>query len=413
MEVTMTISRALAVRLGLALLLAGRIGGAAVPDVSAPLKSEKLTPAAGFAARSFERIELSRAPDGKYAVALLPADPALALPEVDLRLLVPRVPAAARGNADLTKIALLQREFNRNEVHHDIGGGLDFSIANNCLRQGLWEVKLAETRAGKTVTLYHGWFDFPKTPYGTLFQEVNRIPYAEWDPLFSNYPKLSGMPVPLTALRRVSAETPIARVDLHAGDPLQRLPEQTGKVKFLLTPVAAYGEFAAPGKQPIVTAKFSEPGFYNPDDPMKFDLGWISHPKRTVVRKVVSPAGGAPFSEIEIDYENGNRILFADSRIDSLAPRSSAPEAENDVLKIVSGIGTPVIHAKAAERAAELAEDRPRYLFLLDASGALADNHFGGVDGIYLWKDTPSRLQVWIVGYERIAFVSHATIDLP
>jgi len=162
-----------------------------------------------------------------------------------------------------------------------------------------------------------------------------------------------------------------------------------------------------------VTAKFSEPGYYNPDDPMKFDLGWISHPKRTVERKVASPEGGAPYSEIEIDYENGNRILFADSRIDSLVPRGTPPEAENDVLKIVSGIGTPIIHAKAAERAAELAEDRPRYLFLLGADGKLADNHFGGVDGIYLWKDAPSRLQVWIVGYERIAFVSHATIELP
>jgi hypothetical protein len=223
------------------------------------------------------------------------------------------------------------------------------------------------------------------------------------------------MPVPLAALRRVISETPVPRLDLHAGDPLQRLPEQTGKVKLLLTPVAAYGEFAAPGKQPIATARFSEPGFYNPDDPMKFDLGWVSHPKRTVVRKVVSPSGGAPFSEVEIDYENGNRILFADSRIDSLAARAAAPDAENDVLKIVSGIGTPTIHAKAAERAAELAEDRPRYLFLLDGNGVLADNHFGGVDGIYLWKDAaaPSRLQVWIVGYERIAFVSHATIEMP
>ncbi len=401
------------VPLAIAALLTAGAAGAAAPDVSAPLKSEKLTPPEGFTVRSFDRIEMRRAPDGKYAVALLPADPALALPEVDLRLLVPRVPGVARGNAELTKIALIQREFNRNEVHHDIGGGLDFSIANNCLRQGLWEVKLAEARGGKTVTLYHGWFDFPKGPYGTLFQEANRIPYAEWDPIFSNYPQLSGMPVPLASLRRVASEKSISRVDLHAGDALQRLPEQTGKVKFLLTPVAAYGEFAAPGKQPIVTAKFSEPGYYNPDDPMKFDLGWISHPKRTVARKVVSPAGGAPYSEIEIDYENGNRILFADSRIDSLVPRGTPPEAESDVLKIVSGIGTPTIHAKAADRAAELAEDRPRYLFLLGADGKLADNHFGGVDGIYLWKDSPSRLQVWIVGYERIAFVSHATIELP
>jgi hypothetical protein len=125
-----------------------------------------------------------------------------------------------------------------------------------------------------------------------------------------------------------------------------------------------------------------------------------------VARKVVRPSGGEPFTEIEIDFENGNRILFADSRIASLSPRSAPPVAENDVLKIVSGIGTPVIHATAAERAAELSEDRPRYLFLLDGKGALADNHFGGVDGIYLWRDA-SDLHIWVCGYERIAFFAH------
>ncbi|HET9793418.1 MAG TPA: hypothetical protein VFS34_03065 [Thermoanaerobaculia bacterium] len=409
-------SRALVTRLGLAALLAGGIAlGAGAPEISAPLKSEKLTLPPDVPAPSFDRIEMRREAAGTYTVSLVPSDRSLVLPSVDLRLLVPRVPALARGNADLTKIALVQREFNRNEVHNDLPGGLDFSIANNCLRQGLWEIKLTETRAGKTQTLYHAWFDFPKPAYAALFEEVNGFPYADWDALFSSYPKLAGLPVPLAELRRIASETTLPAIDLHSGDPLQRLPEQAGKVKLLLTPIATYGDFAAPGKQPIVTARFSEPGFYDPNDPMKFDLAWLAHPTRTIVRKASPPAGGAPYSEIEIDFENGNRILFADSRIDSLVGRAAAPEAENDVLKIVSGIGTPTIHAKAGERAAELAEDRPRYLFLLDSRGALADNHFGGIDGIYLWKnaDAPRRLQVWIVGYERIAFVAHATLEMP
>ena len=412
----MKIRRALVALVAPAVLLsAGIVRGSAASEFSAPLESEKLAPAPDAPARSFDRIEMRRGAGGAYSVTLLPEDRSLVLPPVDLRLLVPRVPAHARGNADLTKIALIQREFNRNEIHNDLPGGLDFSIANNCLRQGLWEVKLAENRGGKTITLYHGWFDFPKAAYAALFEEVNGVPYAGWDALFSNYPKLAGLAVPLPALRRVASETALPPLDLHSADPLQRLPEQTGKTKLLLTPIGSYGDFAAAGKQPIVTARFSEPGFYNPADPMKFDLAWLAHPARTVFRKALPPGGGAPFSEIEIDFENGNRILFADSRIDSLAPRAAVPAGEDDVLKIVSGIGTPTIHAKAADRAAELAEDRPRYLFLLDAHGALADNHFGGVDGIYLWKDaaSPARLHVWVVGYERIAFVAHASVVTP
>ena len=238
------------------------------------------------------------------------------------------------------------------------------------------------------------------------------MPYAEWDSIFSNYPKLSGLPVPLSALRKVDSEEPLAPVDLHAGDPLQRLPEQTSKTKHLLTPaIARYGDFAAAGNQPVSTSRFSEPGFYNPDDPMKFELAWLAHPSRVVARKAMPVAGGPPYVEIQIDFENGNRILFADSRIAGLAPRGEAPSAENDVLKIVSGIGTPTIHATAAERAAELSEDRPRYLFLLDAQNKLLDNHFGGMDGIYLWRDagTPGSLHVWLVGYERIAFAAHVS----
>ncbi len=120
---------------------------------------------------------------------------------------------------------------------------------------------------------------------------------------------------------------------------------------------------------------------------MKCELSWLAHPAGMTSRTVRVPGGGEPFPEIEIAFANGYRILFADSRLASLAARSSVPSAESDVLKIVSGIGTPIIHATEAERAAELSEDRPRYLFLLDSKGNLVDNHLAGMDGIYLWRE--------------------------
>src|SRR5262249_54564593 len=67
----------------------------------------------------------------------------LGVENVDLALLVPRVPRYARGNYDLVRFALLQREFNRNEVKFGpVGDAADFKVANNCLRSGLWEVML-------------------------------------------------------------------------------------------------------------------------------------------------------------------------------------------------------------------------------------------------------------------------------
>ena len=380
------------------------------PPISLPLAPEKISGTPDAPVRAFRSIELRRLSTGSYAVSLLPREPGLDLPPVDLRLLVPRAPKAVRGSAPLTRIALIQREFNRNEVHNDLPGGLDFSIANNCLREGLWEVKLAQKANGKTATVYHAWLEFPKKEYARLFAEVNSTPFGEAEPLFASYPKMEGLPVPLSDLRRVESETKVELADLHERDPLQALPEQQGKRKLVLTPaVASYGDFSAAANQPISTARFSDPGYYNPNDPMKCELSWLAHPSAMTARSVRPAGGGDRFREIEIDFQNGYRLLFADSRIAGLAARTDVPSAESDVLKIVSGIGTPVIHAAAQDREKELSEERPRYLFLLDAKGNLVDNHLAGVDGIYLWKQAgkPDLLHVWVVGYERIAFVAH------
>lgn len=385
---------------------------AAEAPISLPLVAEKIVPSPEAPVRAFQSIELSRLPNGSYGVRLLPPEAGLELPAVDLRLLVPRVPKTVRGSSPLAQIALIQREFNRNELHHDLPGGLDFSLANNCLREGLWEVKLAQKSGGKTVPVFHAWLDFPKPEYARLFGEVNSLPFAGVEPLLASYPKMEGLPVPLADLRRVEKETKLDVADLHLRDALQGLPEQQGKRKLILTPtVANYGDFSAAANQPIATARFSEPGVYNPKDPMKCELSWLAHPAGMTARSVRAAGGGAPFPEIEIAFANGYRILFADSRLASLAARSSVPSSESDVLKIVSGIGTPIIHATEEERAAELSEDRPRYLFLLDSKGNLVDNHLAGMDGIYLWREAgePGLLHVWVVGYERIAFVAHFT----
>jgi hypothetical protein len=119
------------------------------------------------------------------------------------------------------------------------------------------------------------------------------------------------------------------------------------------------------------------------------------------------------FPEIEIRFANGLRVLAADAELANLAPRSGVPQVEGDVLKLVCGIGTPIIHASAAERAAEISKDRPRYLMILDAQGNHVDNHTTGVDGLYVWRDSSDLLHLWLVGYERIALVAHLSARWP
>lgn len=361
-------------------------------------------------AAAYSSVALSIAPDGTASVRLQPGEAAPALPALDLTMLLPAVPRLARGNDVLTRIALIQREFNRNEVHADLGGGRDFSVANNCLKQGLWEVKLAQKDGDRSSLRYHAWFTFPREPYARLFELRTGLSYAAYEKLFVDYPGLGGLPVPLETLRQVTAETSTGALETHAGDPLQRLSEQTGKVQYVLaTGVETYGDFTSAARQPIALAKFTEPGLYTTREPMKFDLTWLAAPQRLTWRRVRNARVPESFTEIEVAFANGNRLLLADSRLESLPPRSEPPTGYPDVLPLVAGIGTPVIQASAADRAKELAEDRPRYLMLLDAKGNHVDNHFAGIDGVYVWREGGAKesVHLWLVSYERIAFVAH------
>lgn len=388
------------------LLLLGASGDGA--RLSLPLSVEKLTFSDGSPAPAYETLSIAPQPDGRYALTLTPGADAPAA-SADLRAMVPGVPRLARGNADLTRIALIQREFNRNEVHNDLPGGRDFSIANNCLRQGLWEVKLTEKQADKSVMRYHAWLTFPKEDYARLFEAQTGLKYSDYENLFAFYPTLGGLPVPLPALRTVVSEKDAGPVNTHAADPLQRLPEQQSKTKWVLSPgIATYGDFSDPAKQPIALARFTEPGRYTAEEQAKFDLAWLAKPVRLQSRLVKNPRVEGPFPEIEISFADGKRILLADSRLAALPVLSDPPTKDADVLKLVCGIGTPDIHSpSAADRAREIAEDRPRYLMLLDRDGRHVDNHLvGGLDAAYLWRDA-TNLHLWLVSYERIAFVGH------
>jgi hypothetical protein len=383
------------------------------PTISLPLKVEKLNPPTGETWPAFDRLELDPRGHGHYSLRLVPGQDAPSVSDFDLMLLVPRVPALVRGNPALTKIALIQREFNRNETHNDLGNGLDFSIANNCLKQGLWEVKLYKKADGKSTMIFHAWLTFPRDEYAKLFEELNGLKYAEQEKLFADYPALGGLPVPLSDLRKIQSERISPAPDVRSKDPLARLTEQQSKVKLLLTQgVASFGDFSAPDKQPIATARFSEPGFYNPEDPVKFSLTWLSTPKRIVWRKVKSATSADEFPEVEILFENGYRILLADPLLARLSARDAPPTKESEVLKFICGIGTPNIQADVKERAKELSEDRPRYLLLLDPAGNLIDNHLAGMDGMYVWREA-SVYHFWVLGYERIALIAHFSTPGP
>ena len=363
------------------------------------------------------QLELERKPDGTFRLALLGKESAPKLDSLDLRCFVPRVPSLAKGNAVLERLALIQREFNRNETKVELEGGGTFKVANNCLRGGLWEVmtekKIAEGKLGLD---FHSWFTFPEDQYAALFKEVNGRDLASAKDDLMRYPALDGFVVPLDALRTVQSTTPAKGLKLHADEKPLAFGEQTRKAKLLLTPgIATYADFYSAAKQPITTAKFSEPGFYDTKDPVKFDLGWLAHPLSASVRKVKGVADPVEMTEIELVYENGRRVILGDSTLAALPARTELPTKDAETLRATFGISTPEIYATAAERAAEYQAPRAGYLLLLDKDGKNVDNHPIGVDRAFVWREkgSPDRLNVLLIGYERITAVSRISFELP
>jgi hypothetical protein len=360
-------------------------------------------------------LKLARNEDGTFNITFAPEAKVPAIEKIDFRPFMPRVPKLAEGNGELTKIALIQRELNRNQTRYDMPGFGSAWIANNCLKKGLWEIGLdKKDEQGNWVTTCHAWFEFPKDEYERLFAEVNTGKDPNVKP-HADYPELNGLPVALDSLRLVQKETPIAKVETNLDKPIEALPEQTRKLKLIVAPAQpkTYGDWVLPANQPVTTAKFSEPGFYINADPVKFDLAWLAKPAAAELREAKSAAAATDLEEIEIKFENGHRLIVASSELAKLPARTEPPKTEKDVLKITFGIGTPEIYADAPDRAKEFASPANNYLLLLDPAGKHIDNHKAGIDRVFAWRDSTEKLHLYLVGYERIMFVGHYTLPLP
>jgi hypothetical protein len=352
--------------------------------------------------------------DGRFDLDLGSGEGAVSLKGVDLALLVPRLPAYVGKDANLVAYAVLQREFNRNEVKFGpVPGADDFRLANNCLKQGLWEVMLDKKTEKGTAMFFHGWFPFPADGYSAVFEKVNGVPYEGCRKVIESYPTIDGTPAPLEALRAVESETkglaPVALLD----EPVVRFGEQKRKQKLLLNEkIETYRDFCDEKKQPIKTASFIEPGLYDSKQPVSFDLRWLASPKEAIRRRAKTVTGGTDVDEVEIVFANGHRLVIADRDLGTLAPLAAAPDADKDLLRLTFGIGTPDIYAAIADRSKEIAEARPNWVFLLDPAGKNIDNHKTGVDRVFVWREEGAapKLHLYLVGYERIAVVGHVTV---
>ena len=237
--------------------------------------------------------------------------------DVDLALLVAAVPRWVHVDPDLTKVGLIDREWNRQQIrfaraspHVQVREGGDgfeqrtlgrVDLARNCLNAGLWELLLFTREEGEERLYDHLWFTFPLGLYKELFEEVNGLSYWSFWWSLEHWVDPSRTPIRLDHLRTVEQQRPVPAT-VRWDEPVAAKGEQVLKRRNILTPVAVtYRDWYT---QPVRFASFIPPGRYSRAHPRETQLHYLAELTGSIVRQVTLTGDRHGLLEIELGFRS-------------------------------------------------------------------------------------------------------------
>ncbi|MBA3753251.1 MAG: hypothetical protein H0X01_03770 [Nitrospira sp.] len=356
---------------------------------------------------------------------------AIELIDVDLAHLVAAVPPWVKADPDLTKVGLIDREWNRQQVrfprtspHVQVREGGDgfeqralsrIDLARNCLNAGLWELLLFTVENGEERVYEHLWFTFPLGLYKQAFEQVNGLSYWSYWWSLEHWVDPSGTPIRLDKLRTVEQEWTIEAT--ARWDELVAVKgEQALKRKNILTPIAAtYRDWYT---QPVRFASFIPPGRYSRAHPRETELHYLAELTGAFLRQVTLTGGSQKLVEVELAFRSnktGESTRLILGGLDMAAIPVASPEHYDRGWKVPLGIGNPSFFEAYNAVVENPTMQRTVYGFHLDAHNRWIDHHAVGVDGPLLHWDAgdPSLLHLYLLSYERHALLNHITLAIP
>ncbi len=352
--------------------------------------------------------------------------------DVDVSLMTPGLPAWAQDDDGLRRVALTDRQWNRQQVafggpkspHVELSGGDGFErerlvsaeLAKNCLNAGLWEVLLFTEEHGDKVLYYQGWFTFPLGHYRDLFEQNTGLPYARHWHYLEHWIDPAGTPVPLEKLRRVTREREAAATFDRAEAVISSGEQVRKRRTTVAEDVVTWGDFY--DGRPLCFASFVPPGRYSLRQPWHNGYRRMDRFDKAVWRDVVSPAGDRPLSELELVFSGSagsglSRFVVSGFDFGALPqlPVKDYPKG----LYMPMGVGTPPFFQGYEQLVRNPPEKSPYFCLQLDERGRWVDHHSFAVDGPVLHRDEndPDRLHVYLLSYERHSLIAHVTVDVP
>ena len=352
---------------------------------------------------------------------------------VDVSLMTVNVPEYVKENDGLRRIALTDREWNRQQVQFHVGsddvevtGGDGFeqenlkiaSLARNCLNAGLWEVLLfTKTETGKQM-YYQGWFSFPIGQYKRLWENNNGLSY--WNDFnfyrMEHWLDPAGNVIPVEKLRTVVSES---KIDAHF-DPDEPIPfagEQIRKRRTTQAPgVRTWGDVIEK-RDDISLATFYPPGYYDVAKPWHNRYDLIAKFQNATHRRVKSLLDGEELDELQLTFESvdGKQSRLFIGGLDLSKVPAVARDQYNKGLYLPMGIGTPPFYQDYEVLKESPPQDNPYYSFFLDENNGWIDHHSMAVDGPILHRDAenPDLLHLYLMSYERHLLVAHFELTVP
>lgn len=379
-------------------------------------------------------LRIEKVGDTRFRFVIEPASDQAArieLPEVDLAHFVAAVPPWVRSDPDLTRVGLINREWNRQQVSfrrgsahllvHEGGDGFEqhwlsrVDLARNCLNAGLWELLLFTAEDGQERVYEHVWFTFPLGLYKQLFERVNGLSYWDYWWSLEHWVDPAGTPIRLDRLRSVEREWPLTANARWDDAPAWRGEQRLKRRNVLAPPVHTYRDWY---RQPVRFASFVPPGRYSVARPRDTELHYLAELTGALLRQVRTPAAPRPLFEVELSFRSSRtgeptRLIVGGLDLHAL-PRLS-PDRYEGGWQAPMGIANPSFFEPYELVLADSPLRRPFYAFHLDTQDRWIDHHAVGVDGPLLHRDAddPSTLHLYLLSYERHALLNHFVLTCP
>ena len=378
--------------------------------------------------------QIVRNDSNHFTIKILPENSSsdtIILDHINILTWIPTIPNHIVSDKYLSQIGIVNAEWNRQQVsfyrdefkiageNEEHNNTFRIDLARNCLNSYAWEVITFTLDNGEYKPMYHGWFDFPKTLYRELFNEVNKgkLTFEEYVDYLENYKELEKNNINFEVLRTVNEEIIVPFED-HRMNGYPMTGARKLKYKNIVYPVnpLTINDMLTDS---TTYSTFQWPGYYDKKDPRPTSLSKLGIAKKVIIRNTNSNnQANDPCFEFDITFARNTdtnyltRIVIGGVRMEELVQMPI--EDYNDAYKKPMGIGNHSFYEGFQYAMSNPVSKSPYYGFIIDNQGKWVDSHFFGVDGpiLHLDDDDPSILHFWLLSFERHALVTHLTFSI-